>query len=104
MQPPRLPPAACLLSGLGLCLGLIISILATIDVIEIPWDSTFWPALSAFGLVPLCVAAMIVSFTSLLRHRDGWSVLALVLGVIAVGVSILTTMLLLVIGVANNPV
>jgi uncharacterized membrane protein len=60
--------------------------------------------MSAFGLVPLCVVAMIVSFTSLLLHRDGWSVLALVLGVIAVGVSILTTMLILVIGVANNPV
>ena len=104
MQPPRLSTAACLLSALGLCLGLIISILATIDVIQVPWDSTFWPAMSAFGLVPLCVLAMIVAFTSLLLHRDGWSVLALVLGVIAVGVSILTTMLILVIGVANNPV
>ena len=104
MHPPRLPPAACLLSLLGLSFGLMISILATIGVIEVPWDSLLWPAVTAFALVPFCVVAMIVSIVSLLVHRDGLSLLALVLGFVAVGISILTTLLMLVVAAANNPV
>lgn len=106
MQPPRsrLSRLSCLLSSLALCISLLIAILAFVGVIEVPWDSQFWPAATAFGLVPLCVVSVVVSLVSLLKNRDGLSVLGLVLGGVAVGVSILATLLVIVIGIANHPV
>ena len=95
---------ACLCSALALCVGLLISILATIGVIEVPWDSMVLPATAAFGLVPLCLVALVISFVALLKERDGLSILAVVLGLAALCVSILTTMLLFVAGAASNPV
>ena len=100
----RLPPIACLCSALGLCAGLMMSILASNGVIEVPWDSMAWPAAMAFGLVPLCLAALVVSLVALFKKRDGLSVLAVVLGFAALGVSILTTLLVFVMGAASNPV
>lgn len=100
----RLPNISCLLSSLGLSLGLILAILVAIEVVEVPYDSTFWPAVSALGLVPFCIIAMVVAFASLLKNRDAISLLALVLGIVAVGVAILATLLVLVIIAANNPV
>ena len=82
----------------------MISILITIDVLEIPFDSTLWPVVSALGLVPFCVVTLVISFTSLLINRDGWSLLGVILAFVAVGVAILTTLLILVIKMANNPV
>lgn len=106
MQPPRpwLSRLSCLLSAIALCISLIIAIMAFVGIIEVPWDSTFWPATTTFGLVPLCVISVIVSLVSLFKHRDGLSVLGLVLGVAAVGVAVLATLLVIVIGIANNPV
>jgi len=100
----RLSPIACLCSALGLCAGLVISILATIGVIEVPWNSMVLPAAGAFGLVPLCLIALVISLVALLKERSGLSVLAVVLGLAALCVSILTTMLLFVAGAASNPV
>ena len=106
MQPhrPRLSRLSCLFSSLALCASLIIAIMAFIGIIEVPWDSTFWPATTAFGLVPFCVIATVIALVSLFINRDGLSALGLVLGVAAVGVSILATLLVIVIGIANNPV
>ena len=101
---PRLANISCLLSSLGLAVGLILAILVVINVVEIPFDSTVWPAVSALGLVPFCIVAMVVAFISLLKNRDAISLLALVLGIVAVVVAILATLLVLVMMAANNPV
>ena len=106
MQTPRsrLSNISCLLSSLGLALGLNLAILVAIEVVEVPYDSTLWPAVSALGLVPYCIVAMVVAFVSLLKNRDAISLLALVLGIVAVGVAILTTLLVLAMLAVNNPV
>ncbi|MBC7854007.1 MAG: hypothetical protein IAF94_11265, partial [Pirellulaceae bacterium] len=87
MQPhrPRLSRLSCLLSSLALCISLIIAIMAVVGIIEVPWDSEFWPAATAFVLVPLCVLSVVVALISLFKNRDGLSVLGLILGVAAVG-------------------
>ena len=101
---PRLSRLSCLLSLLALCISLTIGLMAFIGVIEVPWDTVFWPAVTALGLVPFCVIVSVIALVSLFINRDGLSVLGFILGLAAVATAVLATLLILVISAANNPV
>ncbi len=78
--------------------------MASVGIIEVPWDAVFWPVATAFGLVPVCVIAAGISLVSLFVNRDGLSVLGFILGLASVAVSAVAMLMILVISIANNPV
>ena len=87
------------------CLAPIIWLgLALFEVIPVPWNAS-WPFVVDFvGGGLLTLIALIFSIDAILQHRSWCAIGALMLAILAILLVIVSTMLVMAIGLANHPV
>lgn len=87
------------------CLAPIIWLgLALFEVIPLPWNAS-WPFVVNFvGGGLLTLVALILSIDAILHHRSWCTIGALILAILAIPIVLVSTMLVMAIGLANHPV
>ena len=102
-QADSLSRLAVVLTSFGLAVSAILAVFVATDVIGVAWNAKLLPWITLVGLVPFCAITLVVSCFSWYRHRDNWSVTAIVLGVLATATAIGTFLLIVLTSIARHP-
>lgn len=101
---PFLTVVALSMTVTGVLFAGSLTLLVALRVVAVPWNAVVLPRIAFAGLLPFCILGLVASSVSLCRHRDIRSLIAVVLGILAVATAIGCAFAIIVTGIAQHPV
>lgn len=98
-----LPKLAVATTSLGVIISTLLSVAVAAGIVEVAWNAKRIPQATLGGLVPFCVVGLLISCGSWFQHRDKQSLIAIVLGLLAVTASLGAFLLIVMTSIAGHP-
>lgn len=101
---PVLPMVALVMTTAGLLISTALAVLVILGIIDVPWDAKVLPLVAFAGLAPFSVVGFLVAIVSCFLHRDGRSLAALLVGLLALLTTAGALFVIVATGIAKHPI